>query len=103
MICVRDLRIYADQINGEIYHYRDQYGLECDAVIRLNNGDYALVEIKLGGKAEDKAALQLNRLGELLVSKGYSSPRFKMILTGGEYAYNRKDGVLVVPIGCLRN
>lgn len=54
-LCVRDLRIYADQINGEIYHYRDQYGLECDAVIRLNNGDYALVEIKLGGKAEDKA------------------------------------------------
>ena len=102
-LCVRDLRIYADQMNGEIYHYRDQYGLECDAVIRLNNGDYALVEIKLGGKAEEQAALNLNRLSELLVSKGYSSPRFKMILTGGEYAYNRKDGVVAVPVGCLRN
>lgn len=102
-LCVRDLRIYAEQMNGEIFHYRDQYGLECDAVIRLNNGEYALVEIKLGGKAEELAALNLNKLSDLLISKGYIPPRFKMILTGGEYGYNRKDGVVVVPIGCLRD
>lgn len=102
-LCVRDLRIYAEQMNGEIFHYRDQYGLECDAVIRLNNGEYALVEIKLGGKSEELAALNLNKLSELLISKGYLPPRFKMILTGGEYGYNRKDGIVVIPIGCLRD
>lgn len=102
-LCFRDIRIYADQIGGDIYHYRDAYGLECDAVIRMKNGDYALVEIKLGGKAESLAAENLLKLEDLLVSSNHRRPSFKMILTGGEYAYTRKDGIHVVPIGCLKD
>jgi len=102
-LCVRDLRIYAEQMDGQVFHYRDDYGLECDAVIQLKNGDFALVEVKLGGKAEEVAAVDLNKLESLLISKGFAPPRFKMILTGGEYAYARKDGVLVVPLGCLKH
>ena len=102
-LCFRDLRIYADQIGGDIYHYRDAYGLECDAVIRMKNGDYALVEIKLGGKAEEQAAVSLSKLETLLISNNHARPSFKMILTGGEYAYTRKDGIHVVPIGCLKD
>lgn len=100
-MCIRDLRLYAQQIDGEIYHYRDQYGLECDAVIRLNNGKYALVEIKLGIKAEELGAKNLNKLETLLSENGHEKPIFKMILTGGEFAYTRQDGVIVVPLGCL--
>jgi predicted AAA+ superfamily ATPase len=101
-LCIRDLRIYIDYLDGTISHYRDDYGLECDAVIHLNNGDFALVEIKLGGKEEDVAAKKLIELESLLLSKGYSLPQFKMILTGGELGYIRKDGVMVVPLGCLK-
>jgi len=100
-MCIRDLRIYAEQLNGEVFHYRDQYGLECDAVIRLNNGDYALVEVKLGNKAEEKGAKNLNKLEILLLNNDHPKPSFKMILTGGQYAYKRDDGVIVVPLGCL--
>lgn len=102
-LCIRDLRIYAEQLDGQVYHYRDDHGLECDAVIRLKNGDYALVEVKLGGKAEEAAAKDLNKLESLLTSKGFTPPRFKMILTAGEYAYTRKDDVVVVPLGCLKH
>lgn len=102
-MCIRDLRIYANQIDGEIFHYRDDYGLECDAVVRLRNGAYALIEIKLGVKAEESASLNLLNLEKLLISKGHPAPKFKMILTGGEYAYLRNDGIFVVPIGCLRD
>lgn len=102
-LCVRDLRIYAEQMDGQVFHYRDDHGLQCDAVIRLKNGDFALVEVKLGGKAEEVAAEDLNKLEKLLITKGFEPPKFKMILTGGEYAYNRKDGVLVVPLGCLKH
>jgi len=102
-LCIRDLRIYADQINGTVYHYRDDHGLECDAVIRLNNGEYALIEIKLGGKSEEIAAKNLMKLEELLVAKKHPIPNFKMILTGGEFAYVRPDGIFVVPIGCLKD
>ena len=102
-ICIRNLRIYANQIDGEVFHYRDDYGLECDAIIRLKNGNFGLIEIKLGGKAEEIAASNLYKLEELLISKGHQKPAFKMILTGGEYAYIRKDGINVVPLGCLRD
>lgn len=102
-LCIRDLRIYADQVNGTVYHYRDDHGLECDAVIRLDNGEYALIEIKLGGKSEEIAAKNLLKLEELLVTKKHPNPKFKMILTGGEFAYERSDGIFVVPIGCLKD
>jgi len=95
------LRIYAEQLNGEVFHYRDQYGLECDAVIRLNNGSYALIEIKLGNKAEEDGAANLKKLESLLVNNAHPKPSFKMILTGGQYAYKRDDDVIVVPLGCL--
>jgi len=100
-MCIRDLRIYAAYMNGEVFHYRDQYGLECDAIIRLNDGKYALIEVKMGNKAEEQGAANLIRLESLLLENGHERPAFKMILTGGEYAYTRKDGVVVVPLGCL--
>ncbi len=101
-LCVRDLRIFTEHLDGQVFHYRDDHGLECDAVIRLKNGDFALVEVKLGGEAEEMAAADLNKLENLLISKGFAPPKFKMVLTAGEYAYTRKDGVLVVPLGCLK-
>jgi predicted AAA+ superfamily ATPase len=102
-LCIRDLRIYAEQLDGTVFHYRDSHGLECDAVIRFNSGDYALVEVKLGGKAEEAAAEGLHKLENLLTSKEFAPPAFKMIVTAGEYAYTRKDGIMVVPIGCLKH
>lgn len=101
-LCFRDLRVYTDAMDASIYHYRDDYGLESDAVIQQDDGTYALIEIKLGGKEEDTAAKNLLELESLLVSKGYEKPKFKMILTGGELGYIRKDNVIVVPIGCLK-
>ena len=101
-LCIRDLRVYSDALEGSILHYRDDYGLECDAIIQKEDGLYALVEIKLGGREEDIAAQHLLELEELLLSKGYPRPSFKMILTGGEFCYKRDDEVIVVPLGCLK-
>ena len=103
-MCIRDLRVYADAINGQVYHYRDASGLECDAVIHLRNGKYGLIEIKLGGeKLIEEGASVLKKLEEKIVSSKMNMPAFKMVLTGtGDYAYRRRDGILVVPIGCLK-
>lgn len=104
-MCVRDLRVYAEAINGNVYHYRDKSGLECDAVVHLRNGDYGLVEIKLGGETLiNEGARTLNALSSQIDTDRMKAPAFMMILTAvGEYAYRRTDGVLVVPIGCLRD
>ena len=104
-LCVRDLRIYADALGGRIYHYRDKSGLECDAVIRLNNGRYGLAEVKLGGhQAIEAAADTLHRLEARINTVRMRAPSFKMVLAGTEdLAYRRQDGVLVVPIGALRD
>ncbi len=105
-LCVRDLRVYADAIGGTVYHYRDKNGLECDAVVHLKNGAYGLVEIKLGGdKLIEAGASTLKRLAEKIDISKMKSPSFLMVLTGiGQYAYRRpSDGVLVVPVGCLKN
>ncbi len=104
-LCVRDLRVFADSLNGEVYHYRDKDGLECDAVIHLRNGKYGLVEIKLGGdKLIEEGAESLKTMQEKIDTDKMKSPSFLMVLTGtGDYAYRRKDGVFVVPIGCLKN
>lgn len=80
---------------------RDQCGFECYAVIGLYNGNSSLVEIKPGNKEEERGAENLLTLEKLLTDKGHRKPAFEMILTGGEYAYRRSDGVLVVPLGCL--
>lgn len=104
-MCIRDLRVYADGLNGSLYKYRDKYGLECDAVLTLRNGQYALIEIKLGGtKAVEEGAEALNKLEKLITEKGYNPPTFKMIITGNNpYGYRRKDGIYQIPIGCLKN
>lgn len=103
-IAVRDLRVYADALVGEVFHYRDSSGLECDAVLHLRDGRYALTEIKLGGADNiEKAASSLKELSNKIDSDKMKLPSFLMVLTGiGQYAYQRKDGVWVVPIGCLK-
>lgn len=104
-MCIRDLRIYASSINGEVYHYRDKSNLECDAVIHLRNGRYGLVEIKLGGdKLINEAIINLKMLADKIDDKKMNKPEFLMVLIGiGDYAYKRDDGVYIVPIGCLKN
>ena len=104
-MAVRDLRVYADALDGHVYHYRDKNGLECDAVIHLRNGKYGLVEIKLGGeKLIDEGAANLCALEKKIDIERMNAPAFKMVLVGvGKYAYLRDDGVLVVPIGCLKD
>lgn len=101
-LCIRDLRIYARTLNGKIFHYRDKTGLEADAIVRLDNGDWGAVEIKLGGEQRiEEGARHLLALAKKVDSKVSGSPRFLMVLTGGQYAYTRPDGVHVVPLGCL--
>lgn len=104
-MAVRDLRVYAEALDGDVFHYRDKNGLECDAVIHLHNGSYGLVEIKLGGsKLEEEGAKTLKELAGKIDTVRMKEPSFLMVLTGlGSYAYQRKDGVMVVPIGCLKN
>ncbi len=103
-MCIRDLRVYADYLDGSVYHYRDKSGLECDAVVHLRNGSYGLVEIKLGGESliED-GAKTLTALANIIDTTKMKTPAFKMVITGvGKYAYRRTDGIYVVPIGCLK-
>lgn len=104
-LCVRDLRVYAESMNGSLYHYRDSSSLECDAVIHLRNGDYGLIEIKLGGDMLiEEGASNLIKLKDKLDTTKMKKPSFLMILTAtGNYAYKRKDDIYVVPIGCLKN
>lgn len=104
-LCVRDLRIFAESLNGSVYHYRDNTGLECDAVIHLRNGKYGLIEIKLGGDdLIEEGAKTLKKLKDCIDTTKMNKPSFLMVLTGiGKYAYKREDGVLVIPIGVLKN
>ena len=103
-LCIRDLRIYAEAIGGNIYHYRDKNGLECDAVVHLRNGRYGLVEIKLGGEnLINEGVKTLTKLSANLDTFRMGTPSFCMIITAvGNYAYKRDDGVLVVPVTCLK-
>ena len=105
-LCVRDLRVYADALGGTVYHYRDKNNLECDAVIHIKNGSYGLIEIKLGGKELiDEGAKSLIALANKIDTSKMKKPSFLMVLTGvGDYAYKRPDdGVLVIPIGSLKD
>ena len=104
-LCMRDLRVYAEAINGDVYHYRDKNGLECDAVVHLRDGKYGLIEIKLGGEAQiEHGASALLELADKIDSSKMKSPSFMMVLTAvGDYAYRRPDGVLVVPVGSLKD
>lgn len=103
-LAVRDLRVYAEVLDGNVFHFRDKNGLECDAVVHLRNGHYGLVEIKLGGeKLIEEGATTLKKLESKIDTDRMFAPSFKMVLTAvGQYAYRRQDGVYVVPIGCLK-
>ena len=103
-LAVRDLRVYADALDGEVYHYRDKNGLECDAVLHRRNGTYGLIEIKLGGdKLIGEGVKTLNALAEKIDTDKMPEPSFKMVLTGiGQYAFQCNDGVYIVPIGSLK-
>lgn len=103
-LCVRDLRVYSEALNGDVFHYRDSNGLECDAIIHLRNGKYGLVEIKLGGdRLIEEGSANLLKLEAAIDTSRMPSPSFRMVLTAaGPYAFRRKDGTYVVPIGCLR-
>ncbi|HBZ42038.1 MAG TPA: AAA family ATPase [Erysipelotrichaceae bacterium] len=100
-LCIRDLRVYVEKMDGQVLHYRDDFGLECDAVLKLPNGEYGLVEIKLGGKQEEDAAKNLIQLEKRFENK--TKPILKMILTGGEHGYTRPDGIHVIPVACLKD
>lgn len=104
-MCIRDLRVYADAIDGTVYHYRDGNGLECDAVVHLRNGNYGLIEVKLGGEKNiEEGAKNLKLLASKIDDTKMKSPSFLMVLTGtSRYAVRRDDGVYVVPVGCLKD
>lgn len=104
-LCVRDLRVFADIIDGKVYHYRDKNGLECDAVVHLRNGSYGLIEIKLGGEVLINEGVDtLMTLASKIDTTQMKAPSFLMVLTAvGKFAYRREDGVYVVPIGCLKD
>lgn len=99
-ICTRDIRIYAQTVNGEVYHYLDSSGLEIDLIIELNDARWAAIEVKMGENEVEKAASNLIKLANL---NEKTQPTFMMILTNTQMAYQREDGVFVVPIGCLRD
>ncbi len=104
-LCIRDLRVYSESLEGKVYHYRDKSDLECDAVVHLRDGSYGLVEIKLGGdRLVEEGANNLIKLEKKIDTSKMNEPAFKMVLCGvAPYAYTRKDGVAVVPISCLRD
>lgn len=104
-LCIRDLRVYAQALDGEVYHYRDKDRLECDAVVHLRNGSYGLVEIKLGGDSLiEEGAKSLKKLASKIDTSRMKEPSFMMVLTAvGKYAFKRDDGIWIVPIGCLKN
>lgn len=103
-MAIRDLRVYADLLDANVYHYRDKNGLECDAVIHCRNGSYGLVEIKLGGdKLIDEGAASLKKLSSKIDTDKMKKPSFLMVLTANSnVAYKRNDGVIVVPVGALK-
>lgn len=102
-LCTRDLRIYSEANGGGVFHYRDRYGFETDIIVSLRDGRWAAIEVKLGHKQIEEAAENLLKLKEKVNTDKMGDPSFLMVLTGGEFAYRRPDGVLVVPIGCLKD
>ena len=101
----RDLSVYVNSIDGTIRHYRDRYNLECDNIIHFENGKYALVEVKLGGTKIKEAESHLLTLQNLIIQNQpkLGKPEFLMVITGTDMAYTTEKGVMVVPIGCLKN
>ena len=107
-LCIRDLKVYTYEYEGEISYYHDKYGINADCVIHLKNGDYALIEFKLGKNNIDYGAKNLLKLDELIKKNikeknlNMKEPSFLAVVTGTKFAYTREDGVKVLPIGVLR-
>lgn len=103
-LCMRDLRVYADALDGSVSHFRDKNGLECDAVVHRRDGRYGLIETKLGSEKDiDDGVKALKTLSRKIDTDAMRSPSFLMVLTAsGDFAFRRDDGILVVPIGCLK-
>lgn len=101
-LVIRDLKAYSAMLDGSIYHYRDSSGLECDAVLHLRNGSYALIEVKISQTREDEGAATLKKLKKKIEKTGMKAPSFLLVITATGYAHRREDGVYVVPIGCLK-
>ena len=104
-MAVRDLRVYAEALDGTLYHYRDSTGLECDTVLHRRNGKYALLEVKLGGeRLIEEGAASMKKLADVIDTSKMPAPSFMAVIVGvGKYAYKRPDGVYVIPIGCLKD
>ena len=101
-LCTRDLRVYAQPLDGQVSHYRDKNGLEADLIVSLPDGRWAPIEVKLGEGEVDEAAANLQKLEERIDLDKTGKPEFKMVVTGTPFAYRREDGVIVCPIGCLK-
>ena len=102
-LCIRDLRVYAQSIDGDVFHYRDKNGLEADAIVHLKDGRWGAVEVKMGAKEIELAAENLKKLRYKINLDKMKEPSFLMVLTGAELGYRRDDGVYIVPIGCLKD
>ena len=102
-LCTRDIRVYAQHNDGEVFHYRDKTGLEVDIVVQLRDGRWGAIEVKLGNKQIEDASANLLKFKNKIDTDKMREPSFLMVLTGGQYAYRRKDGILIVPIGCLKD
>jgi predicted AAA+ superfamily ATPase len=101
-LCTRDIRIYAQHNDGDVFHYRDKNGLEADLIVHLRDGRWGAIEVKMGHKEIEEASAHLIMLKNKINTEKMHEPSFLMVITGGQFAYRRKDGVYVVPIGCLR-
>ncbi|MDH6306495.1 putative AAA+ superfamily ATPase [Parabacteroides sp. PF5-5] len=102
-LCVRDMRIYAQINDGDVFHYHDKSGLEADMVVVLRDGRWGAIEVKLGNKQTEIAAENLLKLKNKIDTKKMGEPSFLMVITGGQFAYRREDGVLIIPLGCLKD
>lgn len=101
-LCTRDIRIYAQQNDGDVFHYRDKSGLEADMIVQLRDGRWGAIEVKLGSKQIEEAAENLLKLKAKINTEKMQEPSFLMVLTGGHFAFQRRDGVYIVPLGCLK-
>ena len=109
-LCIRDLKVYSSAHDGKVSYYRDRYGLEADCVLHLRDGRYALIEFKLGSSDIEDGAKHLTEIEKLIKQHNEKEkqvklrlPDLKIVITGTQYGYKRPDGVLVVPIGCLKD
>lgn len=109
-LCFRDLKAYSSSLGGKVSYYHDKFGLETDCVLHLKNNKYALIEFKLGSREIEKGAANLTKLKNLIIDYNIKNPTMRMrepdllmVITGGEMAYRRNDGIMVIPIGCLKN